>query len=221
MTMTPRLRKFALTAHVTFSVGWLGSVLAYLALAITGLTNQDAQMVRASYLAMELIGWFIIVPCSLAALLTGLVQSLGTVWGLFQHYWIMVKFLLTIGVTIILLLHMPTVSHMSNIAAGTMGSSADFDMLRPQLVVHAVGGLLVLLVTTVLSIYKPWGRTPYGRRKQHEQRTGSQAANSISVRFDRESSTSIPWKLYLLLGIIGLVLVFVILHLANGGLRGH
>src|SRR5438876_8144523 len=99
MTMTPRLRKFALTAHVTSSVGWLGAVVAYLALAIAGLTSQDAQRVRAACLAMELIGWFVIVPCSLAALLTGVVQSLGTEWGLFRHYWILVKFLLTIGAT--------------------------------------------------------------------------------------------------------------------------
>jgi len=31
--MTPRFNKFALTAHITFSVGWLGAVIAYLALA--------------------------------------------------------------------------------------------------------------------------------------------------------------------------------------------
>jgi hypothetical protein len=170
MTLTSRLRKFTLTAHVTFSVGWLGAVIAYLALAIAGLTSQEAQLVRAAYLSMELIGWFVIVPCSLAALLTGLVQSLGTEWGLFRHYWILVKFLLSIGGTLVLLLHMRAVSRMSGIAAETTLSSADFGMLRTQLVVHAGGGLLVLLAATALSVYKPWGRTRYGQRKQHERR---------------------------------------------------
>jgi len=56
--------------HITFSVGWLGAVAGFLTLAIAGLTSQDAQMVRAAYLAMELIGWFVIVPASLGALLT-------------------------------------------------------------------------------------------------------------------------------------------------------
>ena len=101
--MTPRLRKVALTAHITFSVGWLGAVVAYLALAIAGLTGDDVSMARAAYLSMELIGWFVIVPFSLASLLTGLVQSLGTQWGLFRHYWILVKFLLTTGATVVLL----------------------------------------------------------------------------------------------------------------------
>jgi hypothetical protein len=167
--MTPRLRKLALTAHVTCSVGWLGAVVAYLALAIAGLTRQDAQVVRAAYLAMELIGWFVIVPCSLAALLTGLVQSLGTEWGLFRHYWILVKLLLTLGGTLILLVHMRRVSHMAGIAVDTTLTSADFGLLRVQLVVHAGGGLVVLLAATALSVYKPWGRTRYGRRQQHEQ----------------------------------------------------
>ncbi len=70
--MKPRLRKLGVTAHVTFSVGWLGADAGFLALAIAGLISQDAQMVRAAYLAMDVIGWFVIVPFSFAALLTGL-----------------------------------------------------------------------------------------------------------------------------------------------------
>ena len=86
MTMTPSLRKFLLTTHVTCSVGSLGAVAGFLALAIAGLAGQDAQTVRAAYIAMALIAWFVIVPLTFAALLTGLVQSLGTAWGLFRHY---------------------------------------------------------------------------------------------------------------------------------------
>ena len=117
MTMRPRLRKFALTAHVTSSVGWLGAVAGFLALAVAGLTSQDAQMVRAAYLAMDLTTWFVIVPLSLASLLTGLVQSLGTTWGLFRHYWVLAKLLLTILATVALLLHMQPISYMASAAA--------------------------------------------------------------------------------------------------------
>ena len=60
--MTPALRKFALTAHVTSSVGWLGSVAAFLGLAVVGLVSPDAQTMRAVYVSMELIGWFVVVP---------------------------------------------------------------------------------------------------------------------------------------------------------------
>ena len=101
------------------------------------LTSHDARMVRAAYLSRELIGWFVIVPFSLAALLSGLVQSLGTQSGLFRHFWILVKFLLTTGATIVLLGHMGAVSRMSAIAAETILSNADFRALRIELVVHA------------------------------------------------------------------------------------
>jgi len=224
--MTPRLRKLALTTHVTFSAGWLGAVVAYLALAIAGLTSHDVSMVRAAYLSMELIGWFVIVPFSLAALLTGLVQSLGTQWGLFRHYWILGKFLLTTGATIVLLWHMQAVSRMSGVAAETtLSSSADFRALRIQLVVHAAGGLLVLLAATTLSVYKPWGMTPYGRCRQHELHNVSQAdllSPDSSVAPDQGSTTIAPRWVYVVgAHAIGLILLFVVLHLTGVGLRVH
>lgn len=220
--MTPHLRKFVLTAHITFSVSWLGAVVAYLALAIAGLTSDDVSTVRAAYLSMELLGWFVIVPFSLAALLTGVVQSLGTTWGLFRHYWILAKFLLTTGATIVLLLHMEAVSRMSEIAAEATLSTADFGALRIQFIAHAAGGLLILLAATTLSVYKPWGMTSYGRRKQHERSKVSQADllsyPDSSVGPDRGSITSAPRWVYVVgIHAIGLALLFVVLHLTGIG----
>jgi uncharacterized membrane protein len=170
MTMTPGLRKFALTVHVTSSVGWFGAVAGFLALAVAGLTSQDARTVRASYLAMELTAWYVIVPLSFASPLTGIVQALGTQWGLFRHYWVLIKFLITIPSTIVLLVHMRAISHLAGVAAETTLSGGDLRGLRIQLAVDATAALLVLLVATMLSVYKPRGLTPYGRRKQHGQR---------------------------------------------------
>ncbi len=172
MTMTPRLRKFALTAHVTASVGWLGAVAGFLALAIVGLTSQDAQRVRAVYVAMEVTGWFVIVPLSVASFVTGLVQSLGTTWGLFQHYWVLVKLLMTVLATLVLLLHMQPTSHLASIAAHTTLSNSEHG-LQIQLMADAVAALLVLIVATTLSVYKPRGMTRYGRRQQHQSRASS------------------------------------------------
>ena len=96
MTMTPGVRKLALTVHIMTSIGWFGAVAGFLALAVAGLTSQDAQVVRGAYLAMDLITWFVIVPFCLASLLTGIVQSLGTPWGLFRHYWVVAKLILIV-----------------------------------------------------------------------------------------------------------------------------
>ncbi|MDP9363689.1 MAG: DUF2269 domain-containing protein [Chloroflexota bacterium] len=167
MTMTPGLRRLALTAHITSSVGWIGAVVAYLALGVSAATSRDAQAVRAAWIAMELTGWFAIVPLALAALLTGLVMSLGTPWGLFRHYWVLITLVLTILSTVVLLLHMPAVSHLADAARAADG--AELAGLGGDLF-HAGIGLLVLLVITGLNVYKPRGLTPYGRRGQYAQR---------------------------------------------------
>ena len=77
--------------------------------------------------------------------------------GLFQHYWILAKFVLTVGAIVILLLHMPTVSRIPTLAAEMRLSNADSGTLQLQLLVHAAGGLLVLLTVTTLSVYKGLG----------------------------------------------------------------
>jgi len=169
--MTPRVRKLALTAHLTSSVGWIGGVVGSLALGVAGLVSRDPQKVRAVYLTMELTGWFVLVPFSLASLFTGLLQSLGTKWGLFRHYWVLVKLLMNVLATIILLLYMQTLGYLADIAAESTSVDGDVSGLRnPSPVVHAGGALLLLLVATSLSVYKPRGMTRYGQRKQNEQR---------------------------------------------------
>lgn len=118
--MIPPVRKFALTAHVTASVGWLGSVAAFLVLAIAGLRSGDAQIVRATYLAMNLLAWYIIVPLCFVSLATGLIQALGTPWGLLRHYWVIIKLLITVFSTVILMVHMRAIPRMAEAAAETI-----------------------------------------------------------------------------------------------------
>jgi hypothetical protein len=166
--MTPSLRKLALTVHLVVSLGWIGAVVAYLALGVSAMTSQDAQTVRAAWIAMEVTGWFVIVPLAVAALLTGLVMALGTPWGLFRHFWVLITLVLTILATVVLLLHLPTVTSLADQARsvdeaqlGGLGG----DLLHPGL------GLVVLVVITALNVYKPRGLTRYGWRKRQERRT--------------------------------------------------
>ena len=234
MTMAPSLRKFTLTAHVTSSVGLLGSIAAFLALAVAGLTSQDAQIVRAAYLAMDLTARFVIVPLAFASLLTGLIQSLGTPWGLFRHYWVLAKLLLTVFATVILLAKLELIIYAARLAAETVLSRPDLRAAGIELAVHTAGGLLVLLVPAVLSVYKPRGLTPYGKRTQHEQRTPSQRPYIPSQRPSLDSngdtgvwsggeSITITLPRAYVFGIIVIILVlhFVILHLSGVGLGGH
>jgi len=165
--MAPGLRKAALTVHVAASVGWLGAVVAYLPLAAAVLTSENTQVVRGAYVAMDLIVWYAILPLSATSLLTGLVSSLGTAWGLLRHYWVLFKLVLNLFATTVLLGYTQAIDSYAAVAAKTSLSTADLAALRdPTHVIHSGVGLLVLLCAAVLAIYKPRGLTPYGQRKR-------------------------------------------------------
>jgi len=213
--MTPTVRKLTITAHVVFSVGWLGAVAAFLVLSIAGLTSHDPEVVRGAYLSMDLISRFVIIPLCFAALITGLLQALGTPWGLFRYYWIVMKFGLAVFATIALLLHQFAVmavaaKRVSGAAAETLFST-DFGALKTELVRAPSLSILLLLVVTTLGVYKPWGLTRYGRGKRQEQR---------KVQPQPNNETPLGVKIfYAVIGV--LVLVVVALHLTGHGFGSH
>ena len=185
MTMSPSLRKLALIAHVTSTIGWLGAIAGFLALAVAALTSQDIQLVRGADLAMELTGWYVLVPLCIASLATGLIMSLGTSWGLFRHYWVLVKFVLTVVAAMILFMYTQTLEQLGTMARDTTLTINELRNGSP--VLHSGLAVLALLVNTTLSVYKPRGLTKYGRRKQREQRAaGQHLVSEVSVCSDYE-----------------------------------
>lgn len=167
--MPPAVRKAALTIHIISSVGWLGAVAAFLAMSVAGLTSPDAQLVRAAYIGMNVTGWAVIFPLSVASLLSGIVQGLGTVWGLFRHYWVVIKLVITALATVLLLVHLQPVAAMAELALATDVGPSDMNAMRIQLIADAAAALLALLVTTVLSVYKPRGLTRHGQAISDKQ----------------------------------------------------
>jgi hypothetical protein len=135
------------------------------------------------------------------------------------------KFVLTTGATIVLLVHMQSVTRMSGLASQITLFATDFRALRIQLVAHAGGGLLVLVAATVFSLYKPWGMTPYGRRKQHKRHMVSLAdlpsSSDSDVRRALGTAARTPRWVYVVgIHVFGLALLFVVIHL-TGGVRSH
>ncbi|WP_454850155.1 DUF2269 domain-containing protein [Promicromonospora soli] len=169
MQMSPAIRKLMLTIHITSSVGWVGAIAAYIAINVPVYVSDDEQTVRAAYLVMEPVLRYALLPLAAVALVTGIVQALGTPWGLLRHYWVTISLVLTTFAFVILVLHLPAVEANAVIAADP---KADVDRLGGDLF-HAVGGLVVLLVPLVLNIYKPRGMTRYGWRRAQDRRATS------------------------------------------------
>jgi hypothetical protein len=112
-----------------------------------------------------------------------------------------------------LLLKMKLIGYVAGVAAAASLSSADLSKPRMELAVHSGGGLLVLLVITTLSVFKPWGLTRYGQRKVQEQ---------CSVPMQLAKVAPVPWALKVLLAVISvLVAGIMVLHLTGHGSAIH
>src|SRR5829696_2436284 len=67
---------------------------------------------------MQVTAWTVLVPLALASLVTGLLQSLTTRWGLFRHYWVVVKQLIAVLATAVLLMYTETLGYLGGAGRG-------------------------------------------------------------------------------------------------------
>jgi hypothetical protein len=181
MIMGPGTRKAALLVHVMSSIGWFGAVAAFLALALIGLTSRDPLQVRSAYLATEVTTRFAIFPLAVVSFVSGIVSSVGTKWGLFRYYWVLMKLAITSGATLVLIAHLRTIESLQ--LAATQGTAFGPQLQSSQrlMVVASGAALVVLLVLTAISIYKPRGLTPYGQRRLDAQYAASDAADEVAL----------------------------------------
>ncbi len=206
-TLTPQVRKATLTSHIVFSVGWIGAIAVFLVLAVTGLTTLNNQLARSAYLAMELSTWYVILPFCLLSLFTGIIQALGTKWGLFSHYWIVVKLILTLLSTLLLVLHLQPISYLAGVASQASFSNVQYSEQVIDLITKAGAAILVLLAATTLSVYKPWNKIDYTSR-------------SLAIHKNEQTGKR-PLRVYVIIGLIIFVLFVIIKHLLSGGMAHH
>jgi hypothetical protein len=167
MIVGPRLRRLLLALHLSCSVGWVGAVCAYLALAFAVPATADPAVVRAAWIGMDLIGWYATVPLAVGSLVTGLLMGAVTKWGLMRHYWVLISLVGTVILTAVLILHMPDVTAQAD-RARTL-EEGDLLVMGSD-ILHAVIGLVLLIGILILNIYKPRGLTKYGWRKEQAAR---------------------------------------------------
>lgn len=181
--LPPAGRKLILTLHIIASVGWIGAVVGFLALAVAGFSSQNALLVRGAFLSMDVTAWFVLIPLSLASLFTGLTLSLLTKWGLFRNYWVLAKLLINVLASMLLLMYVQSLGSLAAIVATSPVSGGNL-LSSSDSLPHSIAALLALLIATLLSVYKPRGLTRYGWRKQAEQRH-----DSMQERKNRQAQT--------------------------------
>jgi hypothetical protein len=148
------LRKWLVAAHILVGVGWFGIVAAKLVLEIVATPTGERDIARAGYVFLAALDRAVFPPAAIATLITGIVLSVGTAWGLFRYWWIVVKLALTIAVIVtgVAFVGAWTQAAMTPAADTAVGATSRW------LIGAAVAHLLMLGAATVISVIKPWGQ---------------------------------------------------------------
>ena len=189
LRVSPPLYKLLLTAHIIVSVGWLGIVFAKLVLGLAAMTSDAPDVTDALYLSTTVVN-VAFPPTAIATLVTGVLLSLSTKWGVFHYYWVATKLALAVGVIATGIFLMDRLVRQS-ISAPTGQAAGDATILgiasapTTLLISLSVAHVLMLGVATVVSVYKPWGKTRFGRREAERK-----AAQSLSREGARWTETT-------------------------------
>lgn len=159
--LTGRARKVWLTAHVGFSVGWLGGAYCMLVLGTTGLLAPDRGLRLACYELMHLFDEAVNIPLGMSMLVTGLVVSLRTKWGLLRHRWVLTKF--AASTLILILAPLLSVPRLLS-CIDQLRVRADPGSTPLEIIANSAAIVAALTAMTTISIFKPWGRTRWAAR---------------------------------------------------------
>lgn len=169
-------RQLLLTAHVLVSVGWNGVALGQLTLAVTAAVNGEIR--QPAYELMHVLDRALNIPLALLTLITGIVISLRSHWGLLRHWWVATKLVITVFAIIFAAGYMRTLI----VRAGheTAGGEIHYDAPTVAIITGACLMNALFITATFLSTLKPWGRTSRGRRITSRPPTPSRPASDIA-----------------------------------------
>jgi hypothetical protein len=156
----------------------MGLDLALLVLVWTGDTSDSGPTVAAAYTAVRLVVPIVVPVLATGMLVTGVLLGWGTRWGLLQWTWVSVKLLVGLVLTaLVFFLLVPLALGLPSDLGGNALSvrNAVGDARRSLLFPPAVS-FTALAVSLVLSIWKPWGRTPWARRRRDRVRAAVRAS---------------------------------------------
>jgi hypothetical protein len=150
-----RAHKVALSAHVLTSVGWFGIAVAIALCGIAAAATGDDALSGSLRRTMAVAPW-LTIPMGVASALTGVLLGLGTAHGLVRHWWVVAKEVVMVAVVVTDGVLVAPVAH----HAATTGSAT------PPLYGSTIAHVVLLGAATVLSVFKPRGRTPWGARRR-------------------------------------------------------
>ncbi|MGG1659131.1 hypothetical protein [Brevibacillus sp. NRS-1366] len=143
-------KKWLLLVHLLFSSIMLGGAVIFLVLSIVAANTTDASVFSACYTAMHVLSKTSVRASTIGTIVTGVLLSVWTHWGLFRYYWIIAKEWLTL-VAIVL---GPIGMFMWTLPARTLPPGEGLGAMWTGIILQIIS----LAAIFCLSVLKPWGK---------------------------------------------------------------
>lgn len=161
-------RKWLLALHLIFSGIMIGGAVAFLIFSITAASTDDEGVLKACYFCMYVLAKTSIRASTIGALVTGILLSVLTRWGLFRFYWIMVKEVLTLLAVAL----GPVGMYYWSLKAMTLTSAEGLNAIKNPVFIVNNGqlwtgiALQIISLTAIfaISVFKPWGSRNQSRQ---------------------------------------------------------
>ncbi|RNL86057.1 hypothetical protein EFW17_05835 [Halostreptopolyspora alba] len=168
-----RTRKGVLTAHIVAAGAWIGIDATLGILVVTGLSTEDPRVAATSFQALRLFAVWPMFVVSVLCLVTGVVLGLGTKYGLLRYWWVVAKLAINLLFSALIVFALrPDIELAADygrqLAAGEPALPEPTVLVAPVVVAPTL-----LLVATLLAVFKPWGRIRPSTRPPRERVAGA------------------------------------------------
>jgi hypothetical protein len=151
--MVKRWRQLTVWLHVLTSAGWMAQAMTLCVLLSTGLATSDPSVRDAATSMSLVLDGRLLGPMADASAFTGIMLAAATPWGFFRHWWVLIKFSITlVQLYLGIFLLSPALAH-SAVAGPTPRQVAGTALMAGAIAFQAW-----------LSLAKPWGRVRATRR---------------------------------------------------------
>jgi len=156
--MRPPVRKLVLLLHIMSAGIWLGLDVAMAVAVFTALSTDDTALAAALFQGLETITVAPLLIAGLSCLVTGLLLGWGSKYGVFRYWWVLIKLLLNVILTVLVLVALRGgVQEVGAFGARLAADPTATAELR-NIVFPPIVSPTALTAAMLLAVFKPWGR---------------------------------------------------------------
>ncbi|MFT9846944.1 hypothetical protein [Aneurinibacillus sp. REN35] len=166
--LNQKKKSIVVAIHVLSVASWIGGTLGMLLLAFYLQHAANGEQLLYTLTSMEVIDENLLKYPALLTLLTGIMLSVWTQWGLVKHYWVIIKFELTVLTIMIGILFLNKWTAGLAIMIEDMGllalQDSQFQTTWISIIITSSFNLLCLTFMTFITYFKPFGKVKKYRK---------------------------------------------------------